>query len=54
VRAVVVVTSDKCYADASTRARSELTRWGATDPYRASEAAAELVVAALRNTHAPD
>jgi len=54
VRAVVVVTSDKCYADAGARAHTESDALGGADPYSASKAAAELVVAAWRNTHAPD
>src|SRR5262249_3728750 len=45
VRAVVVVTSDKVYANnQSTAAYKEADRLGGHDPYSASKAAAELVV----------
>ena len=49
VRAVVVVTSDKCYADAGVRAHTESDPLGGADPYSASKAAAELVVGAWRH-----
>jgi CDP-glucose 4,6-dehydratase len=51
VRAVVVVTSDKCYEN---RAREwpyrETDRLGGYDPYSNSKACAELVVSAYRNS----
>jgi CDP-glucose 4,6-dehydratase len=48
-RAVVVVTSDKCYAEGP-GPHVESDPLGGADPYSASKAAAELVVAAWRNT----
>jgi CDP-glucose 4,6-dehydratase len=49
VEAVVVVTSDKCYApNADGRAHVEDGPLGGDDPYSASKACAELVVAAYR------
>ena len=51
VAAVVVVTSDKCYRDIeSGRAMTEDDALGGKDPYSASKAAQELVVAAHRST----
>jgi len=50
VRGVVVVTSDKCYAPAATRAHVESDPLGGRDPYSASKAAAELVVASWPRT----
>jgi CDP-glucose 4,6-dehydratase len=51
VRAVVVVTSDKCYRDvAAGRPLTEEDALGGKDPYSASKAAQELVVAAHRAT----
>ncbi len=51
VRAVVVVTSDKCYRDIeSGRAMVEDDPLGGKDPYSASKAAQELVVRAHRET----
>jgi CDP-glucose 4,6-dehydratase len=48
-RAIVVVTSDKCYRDVeSGRAMTEHDALGGDDPYSASKAAQELVCAALR------
>jgi CDP-glucose 4,6-dehydratase len=49
VESVVVVTSDKCY-EPTTKACVENDRLGGHDPYSASKAAAELVVAAFRRT----
>jgi len=50
-RAVVVVTSDKCYAPRSDGApHREEDRLGGHDPYAASKAAAEIVTAALRDS----
>jgi CDP-glucose 4,6-dehydratase len=46
----VVVTSDKCYAR-STDARSEEDPLGGDEPYGASKAAAEVVVAAYRRSY---
>ncbi len=52
--AVLVVTSDKVYAnDASGRPFVESDRLGGGDPYSASKAATELVVASWRHTY-PD
>jgi CDP-glucose 4,6-dehydratase len=49
VRAVVVVTSDKVYANRqSTAAHKEADRLGGHDPYSASKAASELVVESYR------
>jgi CDP-glucose 4,6-dehydratase len=51
VRAVVVVTSDKCYRDIeSGRAMTEDDPLGGKDPYSASKAAQELVAAAHRDS----
>lgn len=51
VRAVVVVTSDKCYAPSSApRAHREDDPLGGHDPYSSSKAAAELVCAAYRHS----
>src|SRR3954469_24705592 len=51
VRAVVVVTSDKCYRDIeSGRPMVEDEPLGGKDPYSASKAAQELVAAAHRQT----
>jgi CDP-glucose 4,6-dehydratase len=52
VRAVVVVTSDKCYADTGAGAHTESDPLGGADPYSASKAATELVVGAWRQTGA--
>lgn len=50
-RAVVVVTSDKCYAnDGSGRAYRESDPLGGHDPYSSSKAGAELVAAAYRDS----
>jgi CDP-glucose 4,6-dehydratase len=51
VRAVVVVTSDKCYAPAPDgRRHREEDPLGGRDPYSSSKACAELVVAAYRES----
>jgi len=50
VRAVIIVTSDKCYAE-SDHPHVESDPLGGTDPYSASKAAAELAVAAWRSVH---
>jgi CDP-glucose 4,6-dehydratase len=51
VRAVVVVTSDKCYAPhAGGRPHVEQDRLGGHDPYSASKACAELVVQSYRDS----
>jgi CDP-glucose 4,6-dehydratase len=53
LQAVVVVTSDKVYEnDASGRPFEEGDRLGGGDPYSASKAATELVVASWRHTYA--
>ncbi|HYZ63570.1 MAG TPA: CDP-glucose 4,6-dehydratase [Acetobacteraceae bacterium] len=49
VRAVVIATSDKCYASGAGPHR-ETDRLGGDDPYSASKAAAELVAAAWRRS----
>ncbi|HEX5309203.1 MAG TPA: CDP-glucose 4,6-dehydratase [Solirubrobacteraceae bacterium] len=57
VRAVVIVTSDKCYAPiANGRPHVEGDPLGGDDPYSASKAGAELVTAAYRDSFftAPD
>jgi CDP-glucose 4,6-dehydratase len=49
VRAIVVVTSDKCYENQeSDRGYRETDRLGGHDPYSASKAGAELVAASYR------
>lgn len=49
VRAIVVITSDKCYENLERPAGyRETDRLGGHDPYSASKAAAELVVASYR------
>lgn len=49
VRAIVVITTDKCYENCEQeRAYSENDRLGGYDPYSASKASAELVVASYR------
>lgn len=51
VRAVVVVTSDKCYRnDGRSPAFQEDDALGGADPYSASKAAAELVTASYRSS----
>jgi CDP-glucose 4,6-dehydratase len=52
VRAVVVVTSDKCYANSSENPRQfvEGDPLGGSDPYSSSKACAELVTAAYRDS----
>lgn len=52
VRAVVVVTSDKCYENLESRdGYREDDRLGGHDPYAASKACAELVSAAYRRSY---
>jgi CDP-glucose 4,6-dehydratase len=48
VRAVVVVTTDKCYRDQDGAPCAEDAPLGGADPYSASKACAELVAAAYR------
>ena len=50
VRAVVVVTTDKCYRDHDGAPCGEDAPLGGSDPYSASKACAELVAAAYRAT----
>ncbi len=51
VRAVVVVTSDKCYADTGDRtAHGEGDPMGGHDPYSSSKGCAELLTAAYRRS----
>ena len=51
VRAIVVVTSDKCYENNETgQAYREEDRLGGHDPYSASKAATELVAASYRRS----
>lgn len=57
VRAIVVVTSDKCYANQEWEwGYRETDRLGGHDPYSASKAATELVVDSYRSAffHGPD
>jgi CDP-glucose 4,6-dehydratase len=50
-RAIVMVTSDKCYENVeTTRGYREDDRLGGHDPYSASKAAAEMAVAAYRRS----
>jgi CDP-glucose 4,6-dehydratase len=51
VRAIVIVTTDKCYENiGERRAYSETDRLGGVDPYSNSKACAELVTAAFRKS----
>jgi CDP-glucose 4,6-dehydratase len=52
VRAVVIVTSDKCYREPHQACR-ENDPLGGDEPYAASKACAEIVVQAWRNTYLP-
>jgi CDP-glucose 4,6-dehydratase len=55
VRAVVVVTSDKCYQNLETgRPFRETDAIGGRDPYSASKGCAELVTAAYRGSYLTD
>ncbi len=55
VRAVLVVTSDKCYAPSHPpRAHRESDPLGGHDPYSSSKAAAELVTSAYRHSFFSD
>jgi CDP-glucose 4,6-dehydratase len=55
VRAVVVVTSDKCYApNGSMRGHVEEDPLGGEDPYSASKACVELIVQAYRDSFFSD
>jgi CDP-glucose 4,6-dehydratase len=55
VRAVVVVTSDKCYANRDLdRGYREDDPLGGDDPYSSSKACAELVTAAMRHSYFGD
>jgi CDP-glucose 4,6-dehydratase len=55
VRAVVIVTSDKCYENRETgRAFRETDPMGGRDPYAASKGAAELVTGAYRESFFAD
>ena len=57
VRAVVVVTSDKCYENPERCDRGDswrATRWAGSDPYSSSKACAELVTAAYRRSFFSD
>jgi CDP-glucose 4,6-dehydratase len=53
VRAVVLVTTDRCYENTAAEPRRfvESDRLGGSDPYSSSKAAAELVAAAYRRTY---
>lgn len=53
IRAVVIVTTDKCYENSSdaTKGFREEDRLGGYDPYSNSKACAELVVAAYRSSY---
>jgi CDP-glucose 4,6-dehydratase len=52
VRAVVVVTSDKCYENReSTRGYREDDRLGGHDPYSSSKACAEIIAAAYQRSY---
>lgn len=51
VRAIVVVTSDKCYEEEGLRGHPETDPLGGADPYSSSKACAELVAAAWRRSY---
>jgi CDP-glucose 4,6-dehydratase len=52
VRAVVIVTTDKCYENRELeRGYTEADPLGGSDPYASSKAAAELVTSAYRNSY---
>lgn len=52
VRAVVMVTSDKCYQNREwVWGYNEISRLGGDDPYSASKACAELIVASMRESY---
>lgn len=52
VKAVIVVTSDKCYENRrSHKPFRETDRMGGEDPYSASKAAAELIAASFRKSY---
>lgn len=52
IRAVVVITSDKCYRnDGRNRPFRENDRLGAHDPYSASKACAEMIVESFRSSY---
>lgn len=54
VRAVVCITSDKCYqAPGEIRAHCETDPLGGNDPYSSSKACAEILTAAYRNSFFP-
>jgi CDP-glucose 4,6-dehydratase len=54
IRAIVVVTSDKCYLNHdSEQAHRETDPLGGADPYSASKACAELVVSSFRQSFFP-
>ena len=52
LRAILVVTSDKCYLEPDRRCRED-DRLGGHDPYSASKACAEMVVEAYRSCFFP-
>jgi CDP-glucose 4,6-dehydratase len=55
IRAVVVVTSDKCYENTGLdRGYLEADRLGGADPYSSSKACAELVTASYRRSYFAD
>ena len=52
IKAIVVVTTDKCYAEAaSSNGYRETDRIGGRDPYSASKACAELVAQSYRHSY---
>lgn len=52
VRAIVVVTTDKCYENReSLQGYREIDRLGGSDPYSASKASSELLVASYREAY---
>lgn len=56
VRGILIVTSDKCYAQNGTasRAFTEADPLGGHDPYSASKACAEIVTTAFRDSYAAE
>ena len=50
VKSLIIVTSDKCYSNNSTKGFKENDRLGGVDPYSASKASAEITARAYRKS----